>query len=144
MKAQLGLSDFALCQAHVLQSPLRQCSAAVPGDSNGEWGRWSELLGNSALVVGLHPDQATGGVVELARAFHKPFAVVPCCTFADDFPNRRLFGGKVVRTYGDIVAWLKEQMCDTEVGYLSFYGKNLVVYKPNARDTANAMDTGQI
>ena len=36
----------------------------------------------------MHPDQATGSIVEFAMENHKPFAVIPCCVFPRLFPNR--------------------------------------------------------
>jgi hypothetical protein len=32
------------------------------------------------LVVGMHPDGATGVIVEYAARHHLPFAIVPCCS----------------------------------------------------------------
>ena len=42
------------------------------------------------LVIGMHPDQATEPLVNLAIRHRKPFAVVPCCVFAHENPGRRL------------------------------------------------------
>lgn len=48
---------------------------------------WSEdsLLGSqlrgSSLVIGMHPDQATDGIVDFAMKYRKSFAVIPCCVF---------------------------------------------------------------
>jgi hypothetical protein len=36
----------------------------------------------------MHPDQATGSIVEFAMENYKPFAVIPCCVFPRLFPNR--------------------------------------------------------
>ena len=47
---------------------------------------WKE----ASLVVGLHPDEATGAIVELALEHGKPFAVVPCCVFPQRFPDRMI------------------------------------------------------
>lgn len=133
-----GVKGFAACQAYVESCPLWQCRATVPCGTNGGLAdttvaialreRWSRVVGECHLVVGLHPDQATGAVVELAGEFNKPFAVVPCCTFADDFPERKLANGSSVRTYDDLVAWLRAQSSGTKAGYLGFQGKNLVVF----------------
>merc|ERR1712159_396006 len=35
-----------------------------------------------SAVVGIHPDQAAGHIVEYAVASRKPFVVVPCCVYA--------------------------------------------------------------
>ena len=41
----------------------------------------SEAWRRCSAVVGLHPDEATEALVDLALAHRKPFAVVPCCVF---------------------------------------------------------------
>jgi len=87
------------------------------------------LLGASA-VVGMHPDLATEPIVDFARAHRKPFAVVPCCVFAQAHQWRRLKAtGAVPRSYDDFVAYLVEK--DPEhirVAELAFGGRNKVVY----------------
>mmetsp|Transcript_115248 Transcript_115248/g.223989 ORF Transcript_115248/g.223989 Transcript_115248/m.223989 type:complete len:515 (+) Transcript_115248:45-1589(+) len=127
-----GTNGFDACQAYVESCPLRQCCACAPADlvAADEKDRlfWAKVAGDCRVVVGLHPDQATGSVLELARVFGRPFAVVPCCTFADDFPNRRLKDGRPVRTYEELVEWLRAYCPATDVDFLSFHGKNLVVY----------------
>eukprot|EP00884_Botryococcus_braunii_P010341 jgi/Botrbrau1/19308/Bobra.0073s0047.1 len=52
--------------------------------------RHGEALRRCSIVVGLHPDQATDPILEFALAFGKPFAIIPCCVFARQFPHRRL------------------------------------------------------
>lgn len=136
-----GVNGYPACQAHVASCPhLRQCSALVlPGCADQEattraW--WTEVVGNAHVIVGLHPDQATGGVLDLATAFGKAFAVVPCCTFADDFPERTRPDGKPVRTYDDLVLWLKMRRSGTETSFLPFQGKNQVVFNANRMPSA--------
>jgi len=128
-----GLRGYAECQAYVESCPLRQCRAMVVASEfahaeapRREW--WSEIVGKCCVVAGLHADQATGGVMELGHAFCKPWAVVPCCTFADEFPERQLDDGRPVRTYDDLVEWLRTRFAKVEVDFLPFYGKNLAVY----------------
>jgi hypothetical protein len=41
-----------------------------------------------SVVIGMHPDQATGSIVEFAMENDKPFAVIPCCVFPRLFPYR--------------------------------------------------------
>jgi hypothetical protein len=82
-----------------------------------------------SAVVGLHPDQAAEPLVDFALQWKKPFAVVPCCTYAKDFPGRRLRSGKEVKSYEDLLAYLVEK--DPEhirVVTLPFGGKNQCVY----------------
>jgi hypothetical protein len=45
-----------------------------------------------SVVVGMHPDEATGAAVDLAAALGKPFAVVPCCVFPNRYTSRRTCG----------------------------------------------------
>ena len=67
--------------------------------------------------------QATEAIVDAGLKYGKPFAVVPCCVFADLFPAR---GG--VRTHAELCAYLASKAgCDT--GFLRFEGKNKVVYR---------------
>lgn len=129
-KAAKGIRSYVECQEFVAKCPLKQCQVpvetAINALKNGDEA-WEDVL-KCQVVVGLHPDQATGGIVELATALGRPFAVVPCCTFADDFPERRLSGDRPVRTYDDLVEWLTFQGTTAEKDFLMFFGKNLVVY----------------
>eukprot|EP01046_Picozoa_sp_COSAG06_P021000 COSAG06_NODE_1561_length_9104_cov_25.044309_1_plen_188_part_00 len=49
-----------------------------------------QLIASCAALVGLHPDEATEHIVDLALARSKPFAVVPCCVMPHLFPPRNL------------------------------------------------------
>ncbi|CAJ1336313.1 unnamed protein product, partial [Effrenium voratum] len=87
LKSQ-GIRSYGDCQAHVLACPLKQCGVRVDQALSAVENKdpvWAEAL-QCEVVVGLHPDQATGGVLDLASKLQRPFAVVPCCTFADEFP----------------------------------------------------------
>ena len=64
--------------------------------------RLSKLAG---LIVGLHPDQAAGAIVETAIAKQVPFAVIPCCVFARLFPDRAVDGVNVT-TNSLLCLWL--------------------------------------
>eukprot|EP00041_Stephanoeca_diplocostata_P039623 m.1637235 g.1637235 ORF g.1637235 m.1637235 type:complete len:643 (-) comp25602_c0_seq1:1228-3156(-) len=50
------------------------------------------LVRECTVVVGLHPDQATGAIVDIASTYGKPWAVVPCCVFPRSYPHRRTCG----------------------------------------------------
>ena len=58
--------------------------------------RWrSQLDKDSPLhecrcIVGLHPDEATETIVDVALQHNLPFAVVPCCVFPSLFPTRQV------------------------------------------------------
>ena len=42
-----------------------------------------------ATQVGLHPDEATDAIVDVALQLNIPFAVVPCCVFPNSFAHVR-------------------------------------------------------
>ena len=57
--------------------------------------------------MGLHPDQATGAIVDCGLVLNKPWAVVPCCVFPSLFPARARPGdGTPVRTTEALVEHL--------------------------------------
>jgi len=89
----------------------------------------AETLRNASAVVGMHPDQATGAIVDLALALNVPFAVVPCCVYHKLFPERRLRDGGEVNDYDALIQYLVEKDPDNiKVETLDFEGKNKVVY----------------
>lgn len=59
-------------------------------ESETSEGALSEALRRCSAVVALHPDQAAELSIRLALQLQKPFAVVPCCVYAQDFPKRSL------------------------------------------------------
>ena len=59
-------------------------------------------------MVAFHPDQATEPAIDLAIALRVPFAVVPCCVFPSEFPDR-CFDGRPVRTYAEFIAFLQRK-----------------------------------
>ena len=92
----------------------------------------ADVLVNCSVVVGLHPDQATGDIVDFALELGKPFAIVPCCTFKDTFRHRKLKTGERVQTYSQLVQWILEKDT-TQTGriqkcVLDFAGRNVVLY----------------
>ncbi|GAB5366572.1 hypothetical protein AAMO2058_001154600, partial [Amorphochlora amoebiformis] len=90
-----------------------------------------EIIQKSAIFVGMHPDQATEPLVDEALALNKPFAVVPCCVFSYENPDRRLEStGVRVTSYEQFVDYLQEKHPGIKRDFLAFQGKNLVLYKP--------------
>lgn len=82
-----------------------------------------------AAIVGLHPDQATDAIVEVALALRRPFAVLPCCVYAQQHPHRRRPGdGGPVESYEDLLAYLKAKHPDIRTAALPFFGRNQVLY----------------
>ena len=84
------------------------------------------------LVVGFHPDQATDYCIELAQILDVPFCIVPCCVFPSEFPNRILENGERVRTYQQLIEYLKMKSPDVKSAHLDFHftetAKNIVLY----------------
>jgi hypothetical protein len=75
----------------------------------------ASLLRDCSVVVGLHPDQATGAIVDCGLVLKKPWAVVPCCVFPSLFPGRLAPGdGKPVRTTEALVEHLMGRAAEAE------------------------------
>ena len=51
------------------------------GEEGAEQARLREALEGCALVVGMHPDEATDAIVDVAHEYGKPFACVPVRVF---------------------------------------------------------------
>ena len=94
------------------------------------------VLHECSIVVGLHPDSATESIVDFALAMNKPFAVVPCCVCAVDFPNRRLPGDDPT-SYDAFVSYLVSKAPD-RIGTLTlpFEGRNVCVFSLPKEDGA--------
>jgi hypothetical protein len=68
-------------------------------EKEGVCRRITDAIKNCALVVGMHPDQPTGPLIHAAALHGKPWAVVPCCVFARQFPRRVDSTGAPVALY---------------------------------------------
>lgn len=78
--------------------------------------------------MGLHADEATEAIVDAGLRYGKPFAVVPCCVFADLFPER-----PGVRTHAELCEYLVEKAGPgARLDFLRFEGKNKVVVRAAA------------
>lgn len=88
----------------------------------------TDIVDSSALLIGLHADQATEPIVDTALKLGKAFAVIPCCIFSNEFPDRRLANGQPVATTEDFIQYLCEKDTRIQRTYLGFEGKNVVVY----------------
>ncbi|KAF9320212.1 hypothetical protein BG003_006796 [Podila horticola] len=90
------------------------------------------VLESASILIGMHPDQATEPTVDMALKHRKPFAVVPCCVFAHENPERRLRDGGDVNTTFDFIQYLmeKESSVPVQKNFLPFDGMNIVVYRP--------------
>ena len=96
---------------------------------------------HSCIIVGLHPDEATEAIVDVALRTGAAFAVVPCCVFPSLFAWRRLENGGDPRasgsgdpvvSYDDFCTYLQQKVhragrrCD--MGFLNLQGKNRVLF----------------
>jgi hypothetical protein len=88
----------------------------------------SEVLANASFIIGVHPDQVTEAVVDIAIHLQIPFAVIPCCVFTKLFQSRKTPTGGAVRTYEELVMYLKGKHKNITQGILPFYGRNIVLY----------------
>jgi len=95
-----------------------------------EWKTVQELLFNCSMVIGMHPDQATEAIVDFALYRRIPFAVVPCCTFANQFPKRKFPDGRVVKSYEDLIEYLISKDDCIGMDVLDFEGRNRLLYFP--------------
>ena len=86
------------------------------------------LLPNCAAIVALHPDEATGSIVETAVQHKIPFVVVPCCVFSRLFPERSKPNGAIVSTYFELLDWLVAKHPAIRVTRLPFEGANIAVW----------------
>jgi len=89
---------------------------------------YSAVLNNASLVVGLHPDEATEAIVDLALAANRKFAIVPCCVFAHKFSHRKLPSGEPVRTLNQFCEYLRAKDSRIREALLDFEGRNKVLY----------------
>lgn len=84
----------------------------------------------SSVVVGMHPDEATEAIVDLALAHRKPFAVVPCCVFwrtnlGRIDPNR---DGGTVKSWEQFCDYLASKSEVIERARLPMRGRNEVLF----------------
>ena len=89
-----------------------------------------KLLPNCAAIVALHPDEATGVIVQTAVQNKIPFVCVPCCVFSRLFPERTNPGGRggMVSTYYELIDWLVDLHPAIRVTTLPFEGANIAVW----------------
>lgn len=111
-----------------LQLPLLHLREEFYGLSGASM-ELKEALDQCELFLAMHPDSATGAVVETAIALRKPFAVVPCCVFSYMFPDRKTPDGNTVATYEELVDYL-ESLGNGVIkrATLPFEGRNTVLY----------------
>ncbi|KAF9902402.1 hypothetical protein EC991_004983 [Linnemannia zychae] len=106
-----------------------------------------DVFEKASILIGMHPDQATEPIVTMALKHNKPFAVVPCCVFAHENPDRRLLDGGEVNTTLDFIQYLTEKDATVHMRngsestsrfgavckqFLPFDGMNIALFRPLA------------
>ena len=86
------------------------------------------LIRDCSALVGLHPDQATGAIVDCGLVMGKPWAVVPCCVFPSRYPNRLDASGRVARTTEALVEHIAGRASGTRRERLPCDGANEAVW----------------
>ena len=107
------------------------------------------LISSCSAIVALHPDEATGEIVEVAVKHKKLFVAVPCCVFSRLFPHRFkpqpqktiqseetqsdhknaiLQKREIVSTYDDLIEYLVDKDKSIKVTRLNFEGANLALW----------------
>jgi len=107
------------------------------------------LIKNATCVVGLHPDECTEDIIDVALRYNKSFAIIPCCVFARKFSSRCLINSPSltegfilcsvraidaavvitkVRTYDHFIKYLMRKDPRIMIKHLPFEGKNKVIY----------------
>lgn len=81
------------------------------------------------LLIGMHPDEATVSIVQVAEKYNKNFAVVPCCVFPTKFPDRILKNGDCVIDYTQLIKYIQELVTDSSTSFLNITGRNRILYK---------------
>jgi hypothetical protein len=87
-----------------------------------------DLVRSSSICIGLHPDECTEDILDVALRYGKPVAIVPCCVFAGFFPIRTLRCGTAVRSCEQFMQYLLEKDDRLRIETLPFEGKNRVIY----------------
>ncbi|KAH7488385.1 hypothetical protein PRIC1_007499 [Phytophthora ramorum] len=116
-------------EQHLTESLVPQVMTLFNTDSFLKSAETVQLVERASMLLGMHPDEATDSIFDVAIKFNKPFAVVPCCVFGQKFPERRLADGSKVLSYEDLVEYLIAKHPDIEKAFLPFDGKNLVLFR---------------
>ena len=99
-------------------------------DDNDDPSRF--LIANASILVGLHPDQTTQDILEIALRYDKNVAIVPCCVFPSFFPMRLLHDGSPVVTHAQFCQYLLSLDPSLQQTELPFQGRNVVIYRTSA------------
>ena len=86
------------------------------------------IIEGTAALVGLHPDEATDHIIDVALARRLPFAVLPCCVFPlPNFTRTGASGGQV-KKFGAFLRYLADKDPRIRHCKLPFKGRNHVLF----------------
>ena len=88
----------------------------------------SLLLDQYTCLVGMHPDECTEDILDMALRANKKVAIIPCCVFPSFFPLRTLRDGRFVTSYDDFLRYLLEKDVRLQQATLPFDGRNQVIF----------------
>lgn len=105
--------------------PLGMEEVIIPPREQREWtgGELDQEITASRVIVGLHLDEVTEGVIDFALNNDLGFAVVPCCVFWKSAPHR-----SHIKTYPEFIKYLVDKSDRIRVQILPFQGRNIVLY----------------
>ena len=103
------------------------------------------LIRNCNMIIGVHSDEATECIVDIAISQQIPFCIVPCCIFNNLYPDRKIAlppdlneisNGSIssevaygpVQNYDDFVVYLRSKHANIQQDVLPFHGRNIVLY----------------
>ena len=137
-----GVAVLAAAGLRHIRAPF---TAAFPTEHPLLWAR-------ASVLCGMHPDEATDAIVDLALAADKPLAVVPCCVFPRLFDQRVLRTNVApgqptsgvgewrlvkVRSYEDYLLWLRAKDAGAIVQEeLDIPGRSTVLFRIDSRAAA--------
>lgn len=101
------------------------------------------LIQNCNMIIGVHSDEATECIIDIAVSQRIPFCIVPCCIFNNLYPDRKVLLPNLhetnnstscevmygpVQNYDDFVRYLKSKHANIKQDVLPFHGRNIVLY----------------
>jgi hypothetical protein len=117
------------------EPPFETLAFALHGDGRiltDRNDRTGNLIRCCSIIVGMHPDQATEPILDMALRLGVPFAILPCCVMPSLFPDRRQKRcGDPVRSYSAFCKYLLDKApagVRFRLDYLPFVGRNKVIF----------------
>jgi hypothetical protein len=117
------------------EPPFETLEFALHGDGSkltDRNDRTGHLIRCCSVIVGMHPDQATEPILDMALRLGVPFAILPCCVMPSFFPDRRQKRcGDPVRSYSAFCQYLMDKAptgVTFRLDYLPFVGRSKVIF----------------